>query len=253
MATAAFISDIHANLEALASVLEDIDKRGYDEIFCLGDVVGYGPDPVACTDLVRQRAKVTILGNHDEALFKGTYGFNQVARAAMEWTKKQLRPGIFRPGSRDRWQFLANLPSRYEWQGYLLVHGSPRQPTTEYILPRDADWSPPGMFRELFSAFESVCLVGHTHIAGVFFEDGPRFVAQSQLGESFEKGEQKMIINVGSVGQPRDHDRRACYLSVEDGVFRYHRVEYPVEKTQEKIRAIADLDNRLADRLGGGI
>ncbi|MBI4600964.1 MAG: metallophosphoesterase family protein, partial [Planctomycetes bacterium] len=249
MPTAAFISDIHANLEALTAVLEDIRRHGYEETYCLGDVVGYGPDPVECTDLVRRHCVLTILGNHDEALVKGAWGFNQVARNAMEWTRKRLRPSIFRPGSRARWQFLASLPLRHEWHGHLLVHGSPREPTSEYILPRDADWSPPGMFQELFSCFESVCLVGHTHMAGVF-EEGPRFIPQAQLGETFRKGEKKIIVNVGAVGQPRDHDWRACYLSIEEGLFRFHRVEYPVEATQRKIRAVADLDNRLADRLG---
>ena len=197
MPSAAFISDIHANLEALVAVLEDIERHGYEETYCLGDVVGYGPDPVACTDLVRRHAKVTIMGNHDEALVKGAWGFNQVARSAMEWTKRQLRPSFFRPGSRERWRFLAELPLRHEWQGCLLVHGSPREPTSEYILPRDAEWSPPGMFHELFSAFESVCLVGHTHMAGVF-EEGPRFTPQAQLGDTFQKGSGKMIVKPNS-------------------------------------------------------
>jgi diadenosine tetraphosphatase ApaH/serine/threonine PP2A family protein phosphatase len=252
VASAAFISDIHANLEALTAVLEDIDRHGYSEIYCLGDVVGYGPDPVGCTDLVRKRARVTILGNHDEALVKGAWGFNQVARSAMEWTRKQLRPSIFRAGSRERWQFLASLPLRHEWEGILLVHGSPREPTSEYILPRYADWPPPGLFQELFASFETVCLVGHTHIAGIF-EEAPRFTPQKLLGETFRPSGGKVIVNVGSVGQPRDREWRACYLSVEDGVFRFHRVEYPVEVTQKKIRAIPELDNSLADRLAEGI
>jgi diadenosine tetraphosphatase ApaH/serine/threonine PP2A family protein phosphatase len=252
MPSAAFISDIHANLEALTCVLADIARHGYEEIYCLGDVVGYGPDPVASTDLVRKNARVTILGNHDEALVKGAFGFNQVARAAMEWTRKQLQPSWLRPGSKERWTFLANLPVRHEVNRMLLVHGSPRQPTSEYILPRDADWSPPGMFQELFASFESVCLVGHTHIAGVF-EEGPRFTPQAELGETFQRKAGKMIVNVGSVGQPRDHDWRASYLSIEGDVFRFHRVEYPVEATQKKIRAIPDLDNRLAERLTEGV
>jgi diadenosine tetraphosphatase ApaH/serine/threonine PP2A family protein phosphatase len=252
MPSAAFISDIHANLEALMSVLEDIERHGYDEVFCLGDVVGYGPDPVATVDLVMRRCRVTIKGNHDEALVKGAWGFNQAARSAMDWTRRQLRPGIFRPGSRLRWRFLANLPLRHQWQGHLLVHGSPREPTSEYILPRDAEWPPQGMFQQIFGSFETVCLVGHTHIAGVF-EEGPTFTPQRQLAETFRFTGKKLIVNVGSVGQPRDRDWRACYLSVEDEVFRFHRVEYPVELTQAKIRALRDLDNRLADRLREGI
>jgi len=252
MPSAAFISDIHANLEALKAVLEDIDRHGYEEIICLGDIVGYGPDPVGATDLVRRRSSFTIQGNHDEALVKGAWGFNTVARSAMEWTRRQLRPRLFRRGSRARWQFLLNLPLRHRWQGYLLVHGSPREPTSEYILPRDAEWPPPGMFPEMFESFESVCLVGHTHIAGLFTEE-PRFICQKELGETFRYEGKKLIVNVGSVGQPRDGDRRACYLSVEDGIFRFHRVEYPFEVTQRKIRSIPELDNRLADRLEEGI
>lgn len=250
MPTAAFISDIHANLEALTAVLEDISRHGYPEIYCLGDVVGYGPDPAACTDLVRRHCKATILGNHDEALVKGAWGFNQVARSAMEWTRKQLRPGFFKRGSRARWKFLAELPLRYQWHDILLVHGSPREPTSEYILPRDAQWTP-GIFEELFSGFESVCLVGHTHMAGVF-EEGPKFYPQKELGETFKKKDSKMIVNVGSVGQPRDQDSRACYLSIEDGSYRFHRVEYDIAKTQKKIRDIPELDNRLGDRLSDG-
>lgn len=251
MPSAAFISDIHGNLEALKAVVEDIDRHGYERIFCLGDIVGYGPDPVGTTDLVRRRSEVTIKGNHDEALVKGSWGFNPVARSAMEWTRRQLRPRLLSRGSRARWQFFLDLVRRYEWEGCLLVHGSPREPTSEYILPRDAEWPPPGMFTELFDAFENVCLVGHTHIAGIFTE-GPRFIPQKEAEETFRMGREKMIINVGSVGQPRDGDWRACYLSMEDGVFRFHRVEYAVATTQKKIRSIPELDKRLADRLSEG-
>lgn len=252
MSSAAFISDIHGNLEALQAVIEDIDRHGYDEIFCLGDVVGYGPDPVACTDLVRERCSRTILGNHDEALVKGAWGFNQVARTAMEWTRRVLKPSLFRPGSRARWRFLATLPRSHVWNGILLVHGSPREPTSEYILPRSAEVSPPGMFQELFSSFETVCLAGHTHMPGVF-DEAPSFTPQSELGETFRRQSGKMLINVGSVGQPRDQDWRACYLSFEDEVFRFHRVTYDLETTQRKIRGIPELDNRLADRLTQGV
>ena len=146
---------------------------------------------------------------------------------------------------------MSSLPTQHEWEGYLIVHGSPRDPVSEYILPRDADWPPPGMFQRLFDSFQHVCLVGHTHIAGVFLE-GPSFLSQKELGETFRFEGEKTIINVGSVGQPRDGDWRACYLSVEDGTFRFHRVFYDYETTQRKIRAIPELDNRLADRLGEG-
>ena len=249
--SAALISDVHGNLEALTAVLEHIHSVGYEEIYCLGDVVGYGPDPVACTDLVRANCRLTLRGNHDEALVKGAWGFNEAARLAVGWTKKQLRPSWFRPGSRGRWKFLEQLPLRYDWNEWLLVHGSPRDPTSEYILPRDAQYLEMERFDEWFSAFNSICFVGHTHIPGVF-DNGPSFSPQSNFDGEFSYTSGKWIVNVGSVGQPRDGDSRACYLGYRDGVFQYHRIEYPLEVTREKIRAILELDNRLGDRLRDG-
>jgi predicted phosphodiesterase len=266
----AIISDIHANLEALTAVLADIDRQGIQEILCLGDIVGYGPDPVACTDLVRSRCQLSICGNHDEAVFKGAWGFNQAAREAIDWTRKQLKPRFYRPGSRARWRFLSSLPLHHQWQGYYLVHGSPRDPTAEYVMPYHVTWPPPGMFEAIFSAFATVCFVGHTHIPGVFYESGgsggegeipglpgragpaPRFVPQSEIQGPFRYEGTKMLVNVGSVGQPRDRDWRACYLTIEDGELLYHRLEYPVAATQAKIRGIAALDDRLGDRLALG-
>lgn len=251
MAKVAIISDIHANLEALQAVIEDIDRQGIREIYCLGDVVGYGPDPVRCTDIVRSRCRVTICGNHEEALVKGAWGFSQHAREAIDWTRKMTRPRFYRWGSRARWRFLSHLPLVYQLGPYLLVHGSPRNPTSEYVLPRDVDWAQPAKFEEIFAAFETVCFVGHTHVAGVFTER-PSFEAQSEIAEEFSYNGAKMLVNVGSVGQPRDGDRRACYLTIDEGRFRYHRVDYPWEVTRGKIHDIRQLDNRLGDRLGRG-
>ncbi len=251
MSKAAFISDVHANLEALQAVLADIRQRGFEDVYCLGDVVGYGPDPIAVTDIIRKTCKVTIRGNHDDALVSGAWGFNQAARDAVEWSRRQLRPNFLRRGARARWSFLANLPLRHEWEGCLLVHGSPRDPVSEYILPRDARWFASSPYADLFERFATVCLVGHTHIAGVFWENRD-FVPERELNGGFRYESTKMIVNVGSVGQPRDGNWRACYLSVEDGIFRYHRVEYPVAVTQDKIRSIPRLDKRLADRLAEG-
>lgn len=249
---AAFISDIHANLEALQAVLADIDRRGIAEIHCLGDVVGYGPDPIACTDLTMARCRTTIKGNHDEALVRGPVGFNPLARESIDWTRKRMAPRFFNPASQRRWKFLAELPLQAEWGGFLLVHGSPRDPTAEYIMERDILFGPPGMFPEIFARFERVCLVGHTHIPGIFFE-GPRFTPQRDAPERFRYEGKKMIINVGAVGQPRDHDPRASYLTFEDGRFRFHRVEYDIPATQRKLRAIPRLDPRLAERLAEGL
>ncbi len=252
MTKAAFISDIHGNLEALDAVLADIDRLGLGEIYCLGDVVGYGPDPAACIDRVMARCKVTIRGNHDEAIVQGPLGFNPVARDALEWTRARLRPRFWSPDSRRRWRFVTNLPLQHQWQQCLLVHGSPRNPTSEYIMDRDILFGPPGMFSEIFARFDKVCLVGHTHIPGVFYE-GPRFVPQRDMPDRFSFEGLKMVINVGSVGQPRDHDARACYLTCKDGEFQFHRVGYDFTVTQNKILAHSQLDKRLAERLGEGM
>jgi len=251
MRTAAFISDIHANLEALETVLADIRRRRIEEVYCLGDVVGYGPDPVDCTELVMSRCRQTIRGNHDEAMVRGPVGFNPLAREAIEWTRRAMRPRIWSAASRRRWNFLAGLPLQADWDGFLLVHGSPRDPTSEYIMDRDILFGPPNMFAEIFARFDRVCLVGHTHIPGIFYE-GPRFVPQREVPEAFAFEGKKMVINVGSVGQPRDHDPRACYVTSEGGAFHFHRLEYDFKTTQRKLRAIPQLDQRLADRLAEG-
>ena len=185
MPKVAIISDIHSNLEALEAVLADIDSQSVDEVFCLGDIVGYGPDPIACIDLVMERCTRVVCGNHDEALFKGAYGFHRVARDAIDWTRKILKPSWLRPASKRRWTYLAQLPLVKHWNDNLLVHGSPRQPTEEYVTPNHAAWPPPGMFEEIFAAFSSVCCVGHTHFAGVFAE-GPRFTPQADFSGGFK-------------------------------------------------------------------
>lgn len=252
MAKTAIISDIHGNLEALEAVLAHIDQQGIKEVFCLGDIVGYGPNPIECTDLIRSSCQLTIRGNHDEALIHGAVGFNQLARQAIEWTRKVMKRKFWRPASIERWNFLENLPVKMEWEGFLLVHGSPRDPTSEYILDRDI-WNLK-MFAEIFSKFERVCFVGHTHIAGIFYE-GPRFVPQREVEGPFQYEGVKMAINVGSVGQPRDRDPRACYLTVEDpqGIFLFHRVPYDFNKTAAKIRRTNFLNPQLGDRLAEGV
>ena len=253
----AFISDIHGNLEALLAVFEHARAAGYGELLCLGDIVGYGPDPAHCVDLVRERCSVTLLGNHDEALVKGAWGFHEVARRAIDWTRRVMRPTWLTPMRRARWRYISSLPLRYERGEWLLVHGSPRDPTSEYILPKEVQWPGRVRFDELFHHVEGVCFVGHTHVPGLFGEQ-PSFTPQGavedegvDLAELRTRG--KWIVNVGSVGQPRDGDPRACYVGIAEGRLRFHRVEYDWATTQAKIRAIRDLDDALADRLACGM
>ena len=134
----ALISDIHGNLEALQAVLEDIRKQSITDIYCLGDVIGYGPNPRECLDLVRQRTKVCILGNHDQAAMFDPEGFNPVALRAIYWTRDQLESGGGSPSQiNQRWDFLGELPRFREEGEFLFIHGSVREPTNEYVFPED--------------------------------------------------------------------------------------------------------------------
>jgi len=247
---AAIISDIHANLEALEAVFADIDSKGVSEVLCLGDVVGYGIDAEACIDLVQRRCSLCLCGNHDWAVVNSAIGFNPMARQAVELTRQRLTPGrLSLAARRRRWEFVRSLPQRHSRGEWLLVHGSPRDPVTEYIFPEDVDIDPPKM-EEILAGFEHACFVGHTHLPGVFTE-GMSFWTPSELGNRFELGQGKVVVNVGSVGQPRDGDVRACYVQVCDGQVVYRRVPYDVQKTMEKIRA-SRIDNLCAERLSLG-
>ncbi len=246
----AIISDIHANLEALEAVLADIDEQGASEVLCLGDVVGYGIDPEACIDIVERRCAVCLCGNHDWAAVNSAIGFNQMARRAIEYTQALLKPGRL-AGKRTarRWNFLQNLPHEHRIDDWLLVHGSPRDPVMEYIFPEDVDIAPEKM-EAVFAEVPRVCFVGHTHLPGVFTEDLV-FRSPAQLGGSYYLGQEKAVVNVGSVGQPRDGDPRGCYALIGDDTVTFRRVAYDLQKTMEKVRS-SPLDNLCAERLALG-
>lgn len=246
----AVISDIHANAEALEAVLADIKGQDITEVLCLGDVVGYGIDAERCIDLVQDRCSLCLCGNHDWAVVNTALGFNQMARQAIELTRQRLQPGRWSsPSRRRRWAFLEKLPESHTRNNWLLVHASPRDPITEYIFPEDVEVDTEKM-EEIFSKFQSVCFVGHTHLPGVF-QDDMTFLTPSELGARYQLGKGKAVVNVGSVGQPRDGDVRACYVVVEDDTVFYRRVPYDVRKTMEKIRA-SRLDALCAERLALG-
>lgn len=251
----AIVSDIHANIAALEAVLADIDGLGVRRIVCLGDVVGYGPDPVPCAERIMARCKWTLMGNHDIALFEGSAGFNPSARGAIDWTRDLLFSAAERdPAARRRCRFLRDLPLQHEEGGNLFVHGSPRDPWREYIFPDEARLPKARKkFREIFPRFERFLFVGHTHIPCVITEEG--FVATStELGNQWKRPPGvKAIVNVGSVGQPRDRDSRACYLVVEGDSVVWRRVTYDVQATVGRIHANPVLDPALAVRLKKGV
>jgi diadenosine tetraphosphatase ApaH/serine/threonine PP2A family protein phosphatase len=239
--TTVLLSDIHANLEALQAVLAAVDARKPGRILCLGDVVGYGASPNECLDLVRSRCEVVLLGNHDAASSGGPEAarFNVYARTAAEWTARTL--------TRDNREYLQKLPLTAPCESFFCVHASPATPRDwEYLLDRfDAE--------PQFAYFtEPVCFIGHTHQPAVFQAD-PDGTRSLPVGTLRLDPARRYIVNVGSVGQPRDRDPRACFVVLHEGSgeLEYVRVPYDIEGAQAKIRA-AHLPEVLAARLATG-
>lgn len=267
----ALISDIHGNMEALETVLEDIRSQDVDEIYCLGDIIGYGPNPRECIDLVMENATVTLLGNHDQGAMYDPEGFNYGAEKAIFWTREQLEAPYDRAANNRRWEFLNELPRSYRLGPFLFVHGSPRNPLSEYVFPEDI-YNHRKMER-LFQLIERFCFQGHTHVPGIFTESY-QFYGPDEIDFEYTLGDAKVMVNVGSVGQPRDGDPRACYVIPDDGVppgtpdasteetgklplvgpvrLTYRRVPYDFETTIRKIYDIPELEKFLGDRLRQG-
>lgn len=258
----AIVSDIHANAEALRTVLHDIESRGITDIICLGDVVGYGPEPLACVDLVRERCRWCLMGNHDYAVLYEPTSFNPAATASAYWTRDQFDAEPNEHLRRERYEFLGRLRVRVidaigGETPVLAVHGSPRKPINEYIFDSDPRDKPDKM-DSIFRRVDRTALVGHTHVPGVY-TDEPDFYKPDELGENgyVVNENEKAIVNVGSIGQPRDGDPRASYVvyHAENGSparFEFVRVAYEISKTVELMRRIPELTPWLADRLFEG-
>ena len=237
----AILSDVHGNLEALRAVLDDADSRA-DGVLCLGDTVGYGADPEACVDLLAGRARGIVAGNHEYGVADrlDLSWFNRWARAAAEWTRERLDD--------DHRAWLAALPLSLEFGDATLVHASPAQPDEwEYIVTPEDGWA---AFADFVTRW---CFVGHSHVPGVWSlgSSGPDHEPRPDVIVS-ERG-RRYIVNVGSVGQPRDRDPRAAYAlwDIEAGRVEIRRVAYDVEAARRKIEA-AGLPRFLADRLAVG-
>jgi predicted phosphodiesterase len=246
----AIVSDIHGNLEAFTAVLAEIDRRQIQHIVCLGDIVGYGPNPMECLDLVAVRSRAAIMGNHDFAVFYEPFNFNSGAEQACYWTRRCFEEDPDPVRRAARWRFLGNLQVRIKTNDFVGVHASPRRPINEYIFPDDI-YTNPGKFVSIFERFERLCFVGHTHVPGVFLE-GPDFYTPDELEGKFQLSDEKAIINVGSVGQPRDRDPRSSFVVVTDTAVEFVRIAYDVETTVKKVEEIDELDNFLGARLLDG-
>ncbi|NNM26775.1 MAG: metallophosphoesterase family protein [Phycisphaerales bacterium] len=249
----AIISDIHANLEALQVALEHIDTQRVDRIICLGDVLGYGPNPVECVDLVAERCEWSLMGNHDFGVLYEPTNFNLAAEQAAYWTRSRFEAETDHERAAKRWEFLGKLRVRVSFDSFICVHGTPRRPINEYLFPEDALNSPVKM-QQIFERVDRFCLVGHTHVPGVF-TDEPDFYPPDDLEQVYKLNEdEKAIINPGSIGQPRDLDPRMSYavLDEDQGQVEFHRLPYDVETVIDKIKAIPELTDWLGERLREG-
>ena len=248
----AILSDIHANLPALEAVLADIEGAGLAELWCLGDVVGYGAQPDECARLVQQRCDLCLVGNHDLAVLGelDVSAFSPAAAAAVRWTQETADPATL--------DFLRSLQPADETRDVALYHASPRDPVWEYVL-----W--PDQAAECIAVQAArVSLIGHSHVALFFvmgedrrpsrgrsleLDDAARG-AQAGAGTRLDLSEGRWLVNPGSVGQPRDGDPRAAWLELDTGSWEatYRRVEYEIDRAAEAIDA-TDLPEHLARRL----
>lgn len=237
------VADIHSNLEAFQSVIEDAEKRGgFDKVWSLGDVVGYGPDPGECVDLMREYDTIGVVGNHDLAAIGrlSIESFNIYGTAAARWTTTQL--------AEEQAAYLRGLSLRIELEDITVVHGSPRDPVWEYVLS-------PTAAKVSFLHFDTpTCFLGHSHIPFVCRASEDDIVFNKlPLNEAVALGNDRLIINPGSLGQPRDSDPRASYAiyASDEGAVYHHRAEYDIANTQKKMSE-RGLPTYLIDRLAHG-
>jgi len=239
----AVVSDIHANLHALEAVLEAIDAEPPDEVWCLGDLVGYGPRPNECVELVRGRARICLVGNHD----LGVLGeldlkeFAPDAEAAALWTQTVLLE--------DNSSFLASISPAAKTEGVELFHASPRDPVWEYVITGEA------ALDALEATVAPLVLVGHSHVAlEIGLSDGALEGDLAPDGTEVDLAAARWLLNPGSVGQPRDGDPRAAWLGLdfEARTAGFHRVSYDIARTQAELRE-RGLPEALAERLAHGV
>ena len=237
------VSDVHSNLEAFKSVISDAEARGgFDQIWSLGDLVGYGPDPGACIELMQEYDHRGVAGNHDLACIGklSLEAFNAHAAAANRWTATTL--------TKEQADYLGGLSLKLELDEFTVVHGSPRDPVWEYVVSVGAAVA---SFLHFYTYW---CLVGHSHIPFVCrpAEKGAVFL-DFPLDTPIALGTDRLIINPGGVGQPRDGDPRASYAVYESkgGIVLHHRVEYDIPATQEKMKEHG-LPEFLSERLNHG-
>ncbi len=236
------VSDIHSNEPAMRAVLDALPP--HDHLWCLGDTIGYGPNPNECLAAMRDQAQYVLTGNHDLASLGAIslITFNRLARVANEWNNQQLDP--------DLRAYLEERPARLDLDEATLAHASPRDPVWEYVLD---DLT---AFHNLAHFTTQICFIGHSHVPLIYAYHADKITEfrQTVADEVIElQSDSRYIINPGSVGQPRDNDPRAAFAvwDTDAGIVTFHRVEYDVAETQRRMRE-AKLPEPLADRLAYG-
>ena len=276
----AIISDIHANLESLCAVIKDIELYSVNEILCLGDIVGYGADPEACTDIIMEKVDFSLMGNHDYALIHGPSNFNPYAADIIYKTTEKMYPKkmeencdtdcfepdfyrcdhnntnakciLLRHTDKYRWEFIKNLPEIKKYEYFTIVHGSPLNHIRDYVYPDviESLWNA-DKIGAILSKFDNLLFCGHTHIPCIITSDYNCIYPNSCDYRYKLNPEKKYIINTGSVGQPRDRDNRACYLLFDDMNYgiEWRRIPYDIETTKQKITKMCGKDNWCSQRL----
>jgi diadenosine tetraphosphatase ApaH/serine/threonine PP2A family protein phosphatase len=264
----AILSDLHANEPALDTALADARARGARRYVCLGDVIGYGARPRHNLDHVMRlcvpqptpedgegplEPGLCLQGNHEHALLHSAEDFNPKARAALQWTRDQLNSCADRERSYAYWDFIGGLEPCADDGTAMFAHGSPRDPVREYLVPRDIQDGAKmdACFARMTSA---ICFVGHSHVPAVYYEDRRLYRPRDTEGpyDVAAQAGARVIVNVGSVGQPRDGDNRLSYALFDGRNVTFVRLEYDHRRAAEAIRAEAALPQYLADRLAVG-
>lgn len=239
----AVLSDVHANLEALQAVVRDIESRAVEKVFFLGDAVGYGANPNECVDIIDSLCEIKLLGNHDYVALglESSRNFNPMAQKSIKWTREQLSDTTI--------EKLSDFEMEESFLDYFMVHATPDNPSEwNYILSKQEALENFDHFSQRF------CLVGHSHMPCAFMLDREGVISVSTAEEAFTAEQEfRYIINVGSVGQPRDGIKDACYLLIDNeaGHFDFIRVPYELDKAQEKMQD-AQLPKYLITRLASG-
>jgi predicted phosphodiesterase len=233
----AILSDIHGNLEALDNIIDYIESDNIDKIYCLGDVVGYGPNPNECVEIISEKCDKVVIGNHDHAVLglTSTEYFNDFAKISTFWTRNIL--------SEKNHEFLSSLDFTFVNDDILLVHATPSNPMMWHYILSEIDAR-----HELNHFDEKICFIGHSHFPIVFHANGFSRKPKISLEQDI-----RYIVNVGSVGQPRDGNPKTCFCiyDTENNEIEYVRLQYDVEKTKDKI-VKAGLPVFLAERLTKG-